>query len=337
MNKESEQGYSYLNLTEEIYTRAFTQAIADQVFVVDRNGTFLDVKLNNGDPDNYLSAEAYNGKSIYDIHLEPKLADTFKACILRTIIHKELQIHRYTIQVNNKSKHNEARFFYLDADKVLVINRNITPLVQITDKLFTNQGILRAVIDNYEDSIFSVNKNLEYIVFNNAHKTAMKQKFGVDIENGHNMAEYINIEEDLGISQDVFEKALQGQTTTLEHLFSNNSMFRGMTQIHVFPMKNYEDTVLGITVFTKDRSVHHKAQLEKDKYLVTLENLLSDVSHKLRKPVASMLGLMQLADEVKTPEEMNKLLGFFRESVSEMDNHIKQMSQSLHENKNTYQ
>jgi|GEM_PF-6204656 len=337
MNRESDTGYSYLNMTQEIYTRAFTEAIADQVFVVDKNGTFLDVKINNHDPENYLPAEAYNSKTIYDINLDPKLADTFKACILRTIINKQLQIHRYTIEVNNKSKHNEARFFYLDTDKVLVINRNITPLVQVTDKLFTNQGILRSIIDNYEDSIFSVNKNREYIIFNEAHKTAMKKKYGVDIETGHNMAEYINVEKDLGIAQDLFERALEGHSATVEHMFGDNSMFRGMTQIHIFPMKNYEDKILGVTVFTKDRSAHHRAQVEKDKYLVTLENLLSDVSHKLRKPVASMLGLMQLVEEVKTTDEMNKLLAFFRESVGEMDDYIKEMSKSLQENKNTYQ
>ncbi|MCB9045668.1 MAG: hypothetical protein H6550_05980 [Chitinophagales bacterium] len=336
MNRESEP-YSYLNLTEEIYTRAFAQAVADQVFVVDRNGVFLDVKMNNHDQDNYLPAEAYNGKTIYDIGLEPKLSDTFKACILRTIVNKKLQIHRYTVQVEDKSKHNEARFFYLDSEKVLIINRNITPLVQVTDKLFTNQGILRSIIDNYEDSIFSVNKKQEYIIFNEAHKQAMKKKYGVDIETGHSMAEYINISEDLGIAQELFEKALMGQSSTIEHLFGDDSLFRGMTQIHIFPMKNYEDKILGVTVFSKDRSPHHKAQLEKDKYIITLETLLSDVSHKLRRPVASMLGLLQLVDEVKTTDEMNKLLSFFRESVGEMDDFIIEMSRSLQENRNTYQ
>lgn len=337
MNRDRDSRYSYLNMTQEIYTRAFTEAIADQVFVVDKNGTFLDVKFNNSDVDNYLPPEAYNGKTVYDINLDPKLADTFKACILRTIMKKELQIHRYTIQVNNNSKHNEARFFYLDSDRVLVINRNITPLIQVTDRLFTNQGILRSIIDNYEDSIFSVNKNREYIIFNEAHKAAMKKKYNVDIEVGHNMGEYINVEEDLGIAHDLFERALIGHSATVEHLFGDDSMFRGMTQIHIFPMKNYEDNILGVTVFTKDRSAQQKAQLEKDKYLVTLENLLSDVSHKLRKPVASMLGLMQLVEEVKTTGEMNKLLAFFRESVGEMDEYIKEMSKSLQENKNTYQ
>ncbi len=337
MNRESDSGYSYLNMTQEIYTRAFTEAIADQVFVVDKNGTFLDVKLNNNDPDNYLPAEAYNSKTIYDINLEPKLADIFKACILKTIVKKELQIHRYTVQLADKLKYNEARFFYLDQDKVLVINRNITPLVNVTETLFTNQSILRSVIDNYEDSIFAVNNKQQYIVFNEAHRTAMKKKYNVDIQQGVNMAEYLNVEADLGLGKDLFAKAISGNSVTVEHYFGDDSLFRGLTQVHVFPLKDHEDRVIGVTVFTKDRSTQHNAQIAKDKYLSTLEGLLADLSHKLRRPVASMLGLIQLVDEVKTTDEMNKLLAFFRESVGEMDDYIKEMSKSLQENKNTYQ
>lgn len=331
------RAYSYLNLTEEVYTRAFAQAVADQVFVVDKNGTFLDVKLNNGDPDNYLPAEAYNGKTIYDINLDPKIADNFKACILRTIIKKELQIYRYSVEVNNRTKYNEARFFYLDSDKVMAINRNITPVVQVTEKLFTNQAILRSIIDNYDDSIFSVNAKQEYIVFNKAHELAMKKKYGVDIEVGHKMGEYIDVKHDLGLAIEYFDKAMEGHSSTIEHSFGNDSLFRGLTQVCIFPLKNYEDKIIGVTVFTKDRTLHHKAQIEKDKYLQTLETILADLSHKLRRPVASMLGLIQLVEEVRSPEEMDKLLSFFRESVGEMDDYIKQMSKSLEENKNTYQ
>lgn len=337
MTKEQERAYSYLNLTEEVYTRAFAKAVADQVFVVDKSGKFLDVKINNGDPDNYLPVDAYDDKSIYDIGLEPKLADNFKACILRTIIKKELQIHRYSLQVNNRTKHNEARFFYLDSDKVLVINRNITPIVQVTEKLFTNQAILRSIIDNYEDSIFSVNARQEYIVFNKAHELAMKNKYGVEIETGQPMGEYIDVQADLGLAYEYFEKAMMGHSATIEHAFGNDSLFRGMTQISIFPLKNYEDNIIGVTVFTKDRTAHYKAQLEKDRYLQTLEGILADLSHKIRRPVASMLGLIQLVDEVRDPEEMEKLLNFFRESVGEMDDYIKQMSKTLEENRSTYQ
>lgn len=337
MTRENESNYSYLNLTEEIYTRAFAQAVADQVFVVDKHGNFLDVKLNNSDADSLLSAEVYEGSNIYDIGLAPEVADNFKACILRTIVNKELQTYRYSRLINGRTKYNEARFFYLNTDKVLVIKRNITPLVQVTEKLFTNQSILRSIIDNYEDSIFSVNNKREYIIFNEAHKEAMRKKYGVEIKTGHSISNYINVEQDLGVAQDLFEKAMDGHSATIERDFGKDSLFRGMTQIHIFPLKGHEDQVMGVTVFTKDRSAHHNAQLEKDKYLNTLEGLLSDLSHKLRRPVASMLGLIQLVDEVQDTEEMNKLLNYFRESVGEMDDYIKEMSHTLQENRNTYQ
>lgn len=333
----TEKNYSYLNLTEEIYTRAFTQAVADQVFVVDKNGTFLDVKINKNDPDNFLPPDAYNGKTLYDICPTHELADKFKAYILKTIVRKELNIFRYTLPLKDKIKHNEARFFYLDADKVLVINRNITPLIEVTEKLFTNQSILRSIIDNYEDSIFSVNNRQEYIIFNEAHEKAMKKKYGVDIEVGTDIAQYLNIQEDLGLAQDLFVRAMEGKSSTIEHDFGNAGLFRGMTQIQIYPLKNNDDEVVGVTVFTKDHSLHHKVQLEKDKHLHTLEKLLADLSHKIRKPVASMLGLIQLVDEVKNTDEMNKLLAYFREAVGEMDDYIKEMSKSLEENKSTYQ
>lgn len=337
MAEKTQDQLSYLDLTEEIYTRAFAQAVADRVFVVNKDGNFLDVKMNNGDAENFVPLEGYKGKNIYDIDLDFKVADNFKACILRTIIKKELQIYRYELDTGQKTIYNEARFFYLDGERVLVINRNITPLVRVTDQLFNNQAILRSIIDNYEDSIFSVNSKQEYIVFNKAHEIAMMKKYGVKIAAGHKMSEYIDVKEDLGLANEYFENAMQGESMNIEHEFGSNSLFRGMTQICVFPLHNYEQNIIGVTVFTKDRTIHHKAREEKDKYLQTLESILADLSHKIRRPVASMLGLVQLADEVRSPEEMDKLLNFFRESVEEMDEYIKQMSKTLEENRSTYQ
>jgi PAS domain-containing protein len=71
-------------------------------------------------------------------------------------------------------------------------------------------------------------------------------------------------------------------------------------------------------------------------YLESLEETLFDVSHKIRKPVATCSGLVQAIikdPNIVNPENVREIAKYFVDSVDEMEGFVKQMSDTLHHKK----
>jgi K+-sensing histidine kinase KdpD len=70
--------------------------------------------------------------------------------------------------------------------------------------------------------------------------------------------------------------------------------------------------------------------------LESLEETLFDVSHKIRKPVATCSGLVQAIikdPNIVNPENVREIAKYFVDSVDEMEGFVKQMSDTLHHKK----
>jgi hypothetical protein len=328
--------YSYLNLTEDIYSRALTHALADRIFIVDNEGLILDYKINRENTDH--TGESYIGKTLAEFFPEdPGMAKNILPLIRKAINERKTEVFRFISPQPQKIQFNEIRFAYLDEDRILVLHKNIEPLVSISGQLFKNQVLLRALIENNDDTIFALDADMNYILFNEVHKTNMLKKYGKEIELGKTIMEYVqNVDADMNMGKNTFLRALRGETLAFESDFGDKGLFRGNMMMHVFPLKNEIGKIFGLAVFAKDLALQKQVQAQKDLYLNTMEKMVSDLSHKLRKPVATMLGLVQLIDEEKNLTDLKKILTYLRESTAEMDECIKQMTSFIEGSRNNY-
>ena len=67
------------------------------------------------------------------------------------------------------------------------------------------------IVENAEGPIFSLDRHYCYTSFNRAHAVLMKTLYGMEIELGHSLAEYITVEEDWLAARRNIDRALDGE------------------------------------------------------------------------------------------------------------------------------
>lgn len=180
--------------------------------------------------------------------------------------------------------------------------------------------------------VFALDTEKRYMLFNEAHRTSMKKRYGVDIKEGVSMLDYIGDPDDMNVGSDIFSRVTRGEIVTIESEFGNKSLFRGHTSLHVFPLKATNGAIYGVAVFARNISREMNLQMQNYHYINMMDHIASDLSHKLRKPVATILGLIQLIDSEKQVCDMDQVLTYLKESTNELDYSIRHMT-SLLENR----
>lgn len=89
-----------------------------------------------------------------------------------------------------------------------------------------------------------------------------------------------------------------------------------------------EKLVVELGIANEDLKIKEEWQKE---YILGLEEMIFLVSHKIRQPVAHILGLSNLLDrETKSPEELKKMLVFMKTSAQSLDKFTKELTLFIH-------
>ncbi len=76
-----------------------------------------------------------------------------------------------------------------------------------------------------------------------------------------------------------------------------------------------------------DISERKRAELSKKEYIKGLEEMIFMTSHKVRQPVAHILGIsILLNDSVNSQEDLNKMVGYMKESALSLDAFTKELT-----------
>jgi len=117
------QSQEALRQSEE-RNRAILRAIPDWMFVLSKDGVYLDCHINS--PDHLLvSPEAFLGKSIHDV-LPAWLAERFARAFERAFATNEPERLEYSLDYQNEPRFYEACIVRCDSDSLLSIVRDIT-------------------------------------------------------------------------------------------------------------------------------------------------------------------------------------------------------------------
>jgi PAS domain S-box-containing protein len=120
----SEQKESQTKLEEsESKFRTIFEAIPDLYFMVSKDGTILDYR--GKEQDLYLSPKEFMGKKIEGL-LPPDLGKSIVKLIKKTLKTKQPQSLEYELQIKDKKRFFESRYFYMSKDKIFIFIRDIT-------------------------------------------------------------------------------------------------------------------------------------------------------------------------------------------------------------------
>jgi len=130
---------SITNLSQsEDQTKAIIAAIPDLLYVITKNGIFLDYKTSADD----LIAITENdvvGKNIDDMPFPEDIKAITKEKINESLASKKVIIYTYKMMVDSTLRHFESRIVPYGEDKVLSISRDITDSVKKDEQLLQAQ------------------------------------------------------------------------------------------------------------------------------------------------------------------------------------------------------
>jgi diguanylate cyclase (GGDEF)-like protein/PAS domain S-box-containing protein len=117
----------------EATNRALIEAIPDLMFSCSKDGVYLDFKANPGSR-LYAPPEAFLGRKIVEV-LPQELAQKIMLAFEKAIATQNLQFLEYQLEIGGKLQDYEARILLEEAEKILVIVRNISDRKQIESQL----------------------------------------------------------------------------------------------------------------------------------------------------------------------------------------------------------
>jgi len=182
---------------------------------------------------------------------------------------------------------------------------------KIEEQLKNSKAILNSILEGPENIIaFSLDRNYQYIFFNQAHKQTMKNIWGVDIETGKNMLEYISYPEDKEKAKINFDRALSGENFILIEEYGEESLSRNYWENIYNPVQSGSE-IIGLTVFCIDITERIIAEKKLKKSLEEKEMLLKEIHHRVKNNLMVISSLLNLQSQYINDKQA---LDIFRES-----------------------
>jgi PAS domain S-box-containing protein len=141
------------------------------------------------------------------------------------------------------------------------------------------EALLEGMIESAENVvIFALDHRYCYISFNKNHQQIMNRIWGVNIEMGHCMLDYIADPDDRGKAKNNFDRALSGESFTVEEEYGDTSLERRWYQNIYSPVSDKKGNIIGLSLILIDLTDRKRTEIA----LKKSEDLL-DATGKMAK------------------------------------------------------
>jgi PAS domain S-box-containing protein len=188
------------------------------------------------------------------------------------------------------------------------IGRDKTETNRAQEEIVWTKCNLEALINNTEDQIWSVDSQTRYVYMNRAYRSRIACLTGEEPAPGdHSYLHKGYAKEEIERWNDYYNRALAGEHYTIitENIDPASGKLLSF-EISFNPIYKVKGEITGVGCFARDIT----NWLESEKAIVDqnerLRHIASLTSHELRRPVASMLGLINLMDRANFFNPDNK-------------------------------
>jgi PAS domain S-box-containing protein len=177
---------------------------------------------------------------------------------------------------------------------------NVSPTAKkAAEEIAWTKNNLEALINNTEDFIWSIDREGKYIYMNSAYRKRITDTVGVLPKEGDDAYAHSGGTEQVRDEwHTYYERALSGERYVTRHE-SPNPGTNELTHFEVSFNPIYRQSkneIVGVGCFARDITERLKTEEALIEQNERLKNIASLSSHELRRPVASMLGLMNIMD-----------------------------------------
>lgn len=208
----------------------------------------------------------------------------------------------------------------------------VTNFRDITDKKITEQqrefdrNNLYALINNTDDLMWSVNTDYSLITSNKPFDDMTKATSGQIIPKGSNILTGITPEQII-LFKKFYERAFTGETFT--EIVYSKIPFEMWSEISYYPIRKGNE-IIGTACHSRNITERKKARLilekQNDELVKTnaeLDRFVYSVSHDLRSPLTSILGLLSFIEEESQEPDTLEHAEMIHSSVNRLDEFIK--------------
>ncbi len=298
------------------YQKLMSQVIdslQDAICVMDRDWKVI--KYNQSFLENFPLVQENN--DLWNIFIFEKITADIKNSLQIAMQNAEHQTGEFFSE-------NQQKYFYyacypFDLGIVLIL-RNITSDKEKEERLKKSKYFLNAILDSTTDTNILIDKSGKVLCFNKAASENICKLYGKKIQEGQDfIAEYGLAKTRKMLEQD-FINALEGKNVEVERqlFFPNGEQI--WVLFRIFPVFDENKQVWAISLnYTNIQEL--KKQYEK------LEEIARLQSHTIRRPLASILGLIDILnweseendDSEKINQDNKKIIALLKSAAEELD------------------
>lgn len=330
---EQKRAEEIIKLSEQ-RLRGIIESTQDIVFALDTQYRYLTFNQNHFDTMNSIYGVAPGiGKSILDCM--PVAEDAQKA---KRDIDRALAGEQYTVEemYGNETlfrTYFEASYnpIYNDEDMIIgvaVFVRDVSQRRRAEEKLRENEQMLASINRNIQEGIYrsSPTKGLMYI------NQAFAEMFGFKNPEEMYRLSPESFYADQGYRRSLIERLMQeGSCANEETLFQrkDGSTFWGLESSLATYLDNgelvFDGAIRDISIVKETQQMLEVQNEELKKINSELDRFVYSASHDLKAPLASVLGLINIARLSQNQEEISQYLRLMEISVRKLDNFIREI------------
>lgn len=196
-------------------------------------------------------------------------------------------------------------------------------IVDIIDK----ESNLRSILDNSDSETWLVNNRYELIDFNHLFYRSFAGRNNIHPEINKNILNLIDSDDEREKWKNRYDAALKGKPGIYLDEVNQGATLK-ILEVKTSPIKEV-GKIKGVSIFVKDISDLKKSELkliqknrDLEKVNSELDSFVYRVSHDLRAPLTSILGLINLLKIEKDPEKLSYYINLQEKSVTKLDDFI---------------
>jgi PAS domain S-box-containing protein len=205
------------------------------------------------------------------------------------------------------------------------ISIDITKEKELYDAIRNSEQKLLSTINNTKDLIWSVDRDLKIIFCNKAFQDFFYNLAGVALDEGDYILGPWRSGAFITKRKKEYERVLEGEsfTTILEEVVGGDTMYY---EINSSPIFDIHEKIVGVNCVSRDITEQEKQLIKIQEQNEKLKEIAWIQSHKVRGPVASILGLISLVD-LKSIQDNNNLevLNNLKTATEALDEIIKEV------------
>ncbi|WP_211217476.1 PAS domain-containing protein [Segetibacter koreensis] len=271
-----------------------------------------------------VSVEKVEGHKLFNLFPSMKEKFLYKQYSLE--LQKSRTLHFETYYERTKAWYRISAYPF-EKGGFCVFFRDITRQKEDELRIYQNEQNLSALINNTQDLIWSIDCDFRYFTFNEPFRKWYKHYFSEEVWIGK--VAFCNDKENAFDTKwkSLYERALKGEKFSVDMDFEIDNKCRH-TRLRFNPIYNASGKIFGVGCFLQNitESKLHQRKIEQQN--AQLKEIAFITSHKVRVPLANILGLTEILDIEDPVSSSNvKIIEYIKTSAKELDKSIINMVQ----------